>query len=357
MGDREAPFDESAPGALDCTSTGQVLTSLGGRTVYQLSAECLEKILPSNSLGDTLSDARAFRRRARKTLHQLLALPTEKTPLKSRIYSSHTRKKLHIEEFVFHSEPSIRVTGWFLKPAAGSGPLPTILHVSEGNRNTAIIEWGELCNLARKGYAVCAIDMRGLDDSIRHYPPAGPNFYYVGGEHLYEGYDWACFTLGKPALGQRVWDCLRCLDYLESRPDVDKNGIHGLGEHGAALAILMAAVLDNRLYSILLQAPIATYKSIVESKGYDLKLSWFLYGILQHFDLPDLVGSLAPRRCWLLNATNAVGEPLPESKLSRLYKNAIETFKRANAEEELKFLVQTDVEESNALEGWLRTLS
>ncbi|HVB29419.1 MAG TPA: acetylxylan esterase, partial [Terriglobia bacterium] len=313
-GTEEAEFDDSPPDALNCTTTGQVLTSLGGRTVVQLSADRLQKLMPANPLGNTPSDTRAFRERARGTLQRLLALPARKTPLDSRAVSSHTRKDVHIEEIVLRSEPSIRVTGWFLKPAQGNGPFPTVLQVSEGNKNNAIRETGEMVHLVRKGFAVCSIDLRGLGDSIPRLPATGPVFF--GRRNLQEYYAWASFALGKPVLGQRVWDCLRCLDYLESRPDVDRNRIHGFGDRGAAIAILLAAVLDDRLHSLLLDSPVATYRSIVESEAYSLQLPWFLYGVLEHFDLPDLVGSLAPRRCWLLNASNAEAKPLPESKLS-----------------------------------------
>ena len=42
----EAEFDESAPEALNCTSTGQVLTSLGGRSVVRLNSDRLRAPSP-----------------------------------------------------------------------------------------------------------------------------------------------------------------------------------------------------------------------------------------------------------------------------------------------------------------------
>ena len=48
-GTEEAEFDKSAPDALNCTSTGQVLTSLGGRSVVQLNADRLRTLCPVNS--------------------------------------------------------------------------------------------------------------------------------------------------------------------------------------------------------------------------------------------------------------------------------------------------------------------
>ena len=138
---------------------------------------------------------------------------------------------------------------------------------------------------------------------------------------MHERYVWACFTLGKPVLGQRVWDFLRCLDYLQSRRDVDQNRIHGLGEKGAALAVLLSGVLDDRLHSMLLDSPVATYRSVVESEAYSLEFSWFLYGVLKHFDIPDLVGSVAPRPCWILNAADSQGKTLAESEVLSLYRH------------------------------------
>ena len=348
-GTEEADFDEAAPGELDCTATGQVLTSLGGRTVVQLNSD---RLTSANSPQITLSDIGTFRQSARGTLRRLLALPTEKSPLESATLSSHSRKGVQIEEIVFRSEPSIRVTGWFLKPLQSSGPFPTILHVSERGKEDAPEETGELVRLAQKGFAVCSVDLRGLGFSIPRPAAAGPVFYH--GDNLQEDYAWASFTLGKPVLGQRVWDCLRCLDYLESRPDVDQARIHGLGEQGGAIALLMAAVLDDRLSSLMLDSIASTYRSLVEAKTYSLGFTWFLYGILNQFDLPDLVATLAPRPCWILNAASPEGLPLSETKLGAVYRRGLAAYQQANAGERLRLLVHLDRERPKVVDNWLK---
>ena len=351
-GTTEAEFDESPPGALNCTSTGQVLTSLGGRSVVELNSDRLRTVTPADQPVHTPDEVKAARGRAQKTLKQLLALPAERTPLDARVLSSNTRKDVVIEEFVLRSEPLIRVGGWFLRPAKGDGPFPTILVSSEVGARRFAYETSEVGDLARKGFAVCAVDLRGLGDSRPHYPTTGPAFYHGG---FREGYPWACFTLGKPVLGQRVWDFLRCLDYLQSRSDVDKDRIHGLGERAAALAVLLSGVLDDRLHSVLLDHPIATYRSIVESKAYSLELSWFLFDVLKHFDLPDLTALLAPRPCWILNAANSQGETLAESEVSALYKQALEAFKQLSAPEQIRFVVRPEQERTEVFQEWLRT--
>ena len=98
----------------------------------------------------------------------------------------------------------------------------------------------------------------------------------------------------------------------------------GLGEGGAALAVVLAGVLDDRLQSLLLDRPLATYQSVVESEAYLLDLSWFLYSVLNHFDIPDLIGSLGPRPCWIVNAADSDGETLPESEVLARYTGAVQ---------------------------------
>ncbi len=349
-GTEEAEYDSSAPGTLDCTSTGQVLTSLGGRSVIQLNEEQLRKAAPADHRGG----AETSRERARQIIKKLLALPARRTPLNPRIISSNTwRKGIVVDEFVLHSEPRVRVPGWFLRPAKGSAPFPTVIYVSEKNRNAVMNEMSAIGNLVEKGFAVCAVDLRGLGTTLPHYPAAGPAFYH--GEHLHDGYAWACFTLGQPALGQRVWDLLRSIDYLQSRRDVDSKRILGLGEKGAALAVLLSGALDNRLHSMLLDRPLATYRSVVESPTYSLGFSWFLYGILKHFDIPDLAGLLAPRPCWILNAQNAQGEAMAESEIQSIYTNPVEKFKESNAGQKLRFIVRPGDQSAQVFHDWLES--
>jgi len=352
-GDGEAEFENSPPGTLNCTSTGQVLTSLGGRSVVHLNTERLREITRPRPTIRSADDLKSARQRAQTVLRKLLGLPALRTPLNPEIISSNVWKDdIAVDGFTFNSEPLVRVTGWFLRPAKG-GPFPTVLYVAEGNKNHILYETSEISGLARKGVAVCAIDLRGLGVSTPRSPSAGPVFY--NDVPLRERYAWASFCLGKPVLGQRVWDFLRCLDYLETRREVDPHRILGLGEKGAALAVLLCGVLDERLRSMLLDGPIASYQSIVESQAYSLDLSWFLFGILEHFDLPELAALLAPRPCWLLNAANATDESLPESEVTSIYEYAVGAFKVSNAEGEIRFAVRPKHAKADVFNEWLKT--
>jgi hypothetical protein len=71
--------------------------------------------------------------------------------------------------------------------------------------------------------------------------------------------------------------------------------------------------------------------------------------------MADLVGALAPRHCWLLNATNSKSEHFPQLKLSAIYRRAPDFYTLGGASEGLNLLVQSADKRQNVLDNWLRT--
>jgi cephalosporin-C deacetylase-like acetyl esterase len=349
-GTDESDFDSAPPESLNCTSTGQVLTSLGGRSLVELNRQRARVVAPHSLFNGPPADAETVRKRVRDRLRGLLALPSDRSPLEPRILSKNTRKGLTIEEFDLQTEPNLCVPGWFIRPARPEGRLPTMLYVSEGRKDDVVEEPGEMDAFVRQGFAVCAFDGRGLGISSPGYPSAGPLFYQW--EHRDDGFAWACLTLGKPVLGQRVWDLIRCLDYLEARPDVNGAAIRVLGNAAGGLVALLGTVLDDRAKALLLRQVVADLGSVVESEDYTLRLSSFLFGILRELDFPDLAATLAPRPCWLLNAEGARGERLAVSQVSGRYQTALNHYARLGAGTKLRFLVQPDQEWISPALAW-----
>jgi len=354
-GNEEAEFDTSPPDSLNCTRTAEVLTSLGGRSLVQINSDRARALAASSLLRQTSADPAALRQRVREQLHGLLGLPSEREPLRPQVLSVSTGQSLTIEEFEFRSEPQIRVPGWLIKPLEAKLPLPTLLYVSEDGKDSILDEPREMDGIVRHGYAFCVIDLRGLGVTAPRFPLAGPLFYGYEDPDIKDAYAWASLVLGKPVLGQRVWDLLRCLDYLETRADVDRGRVYLLGVEGGGLATLLAAALDDRPRSILLYRTLANLRSVIESQDYSLRLPWFVVGFLQQFDLPDLVGALAPKTCWLLNAAGADGERLPESSVRERFNTSAEYYAKNGAEGRLRFLVQPDQEKSQAILSWLES--
>ena len=316
-GTDEAEYDASPAGSLDCTSTGRVLTSLGGRSVVQVSIDRAHEMMAGSPFATKGPEVDQLVPSVRGALARLLVLPRVRTPLRSKVLSSNRAKDVLIEEVQFESEPGLRTLGWFVKPAAGTSSYPTVLYVSDA-ADDVVAEPSSLERVLKSGHAVYAVMLRGSGIATPRLPRGGPRFYDEG-RHVAERFAWTSLILGLPVVGQRVWDTLRAMDYLASRPDVNSSQIRMLGSGAPGLAALLAAVMDGRSRSLLLDRTLVSYFSIVAAEDYSLPLDWFVSGILRKFDLPDLVASLSPRPCWLLNTVDPQGQVLAESAVRQSY--------------------------------------
>jgi pimeloyl-ACP methyl ester carboxylesterase len=211
----------------------------------------------------------------------------------------------------------VRIVGWYVSPQDDKSTHPCVLFISNGYADEAVAEPSSFDGLLGAGHAVCAIAVRGTGLSTPRPPRAGPVFYQQ--MELGERFAWANLVLGKSAMGQRVWDILRTIDYLHSRPDVNASQIRMIGHEDAGLAALMAAALDPSVRSVLLTRTVVSYMSIVQSTDYSLALDWFVPGILRQFDIPDIVASISPRPVWLVDAVGASGSILPISDVRTTY--------------------------------------
>ena len=350
-GSEEAEFEVFPEERLYATSTGQVLTSIGGRSVVQLNRDRAEKLTPASpfrSAGDTMGPAQ---QEIYDGLVKLLALPQQRQPLQSRVRSSNPRKSVVIEEIQFESQPGIRIPGWFLTPLPGSRARSTVLYLTEGDQGDKVVEEpGSMDGLLAAGHAVYAISLRGLGITTPRLPNRGPRFY-DSGFRMDENYTWTSLILGSPVIGQRVWDALRAIDYLASRPDVDPSQIRLLGAGSAGLVALMAGFLDKRPRSVLLDQTLVTYASIIQSADYSLNLSWFVPGILRSFDLPDIAAGLSPRPCWILNGTGPSGQVLPETSVREQYRRRLDE----SASAHVRFIVSPEHEAQDRYLEWLKS--
>lgn len=347
----EAPLDHIPEEKLHATSTGQVLTSLGGRSVVQLNADRAEIVISKSQFLNARMDTPKIRTEASTALAGLLALPRQRSPLHSRVRSSNPRNGVVIEEVQFESEPGMRIPGWFVKPSESGHKLPTVLYLTDDGGDDVVAEPGSMESLVAAGYAVCAISPRGLGLTAPRFPHEGPNYY--SGLPLKERFAWSCLVLGRPIVGQRVWDTLRAIDYLIGRPDVDASTLRVAGVRNLGLAAIMAATLDQRVHSVLADRTLVSFASIVQSNTYSIDLAWFVSGILHKFDLPQIVATIHPRPVWILNGTDANGEVLSEASLRQQYSQGMPH--EVPPPSTLRLVVNLEQDPQVSYLDWLRT--
>jgi dienelactone hydrolase len=102
-------------------------------------------------------------------------------------------------------------------------------------------------NLVRRGYVVLTYDPVGQGERSQFWDAAKKQsrFNLVCGEHAVLGNP--LYLLGTNLARYRVWDGVRALDYLASRPDVDAERIGCVGNSGGGTLTAYIAALDPRV--------------------------------------------------------------------------------------------------------------
>jgi hypothetical protein len=164
-------------------------------------------------------------------------------------------------------------------------------------------------------------------------------------------YSLVSLSVGEPLIGQRVSDVLCCVDYLASRPDIDPSRIGLFGSGSKGLEALFGAALSDRVRTLLLERTLTDFGSLVAAEDYDLTVDSFTFGLLRHFDLPDVCSAIAPRPLWLVKPVGPKGTNLPLSTVNERYAGTRNTY--AGAQRADRFLVEIG-ETDRAFGRWVQ---
>ena len=212
------------------------------------------RALAERSLADiqTLDDWNKAKDKYRAQLHEMLGLDPlpPKTDLKATITGKLDHPDFTVEKLHFQSRPGLYVTANLYLPKKLEKPAPTILYVcghavvktngvSYGNK-VGYQHWGAW--FARNGYVCMLIDTVQLGEleGIHH------------GTHNKDMWWWN--SRGYSAAAAEAWNCVRALDYLETRPEVDKTRFGVTGRSGGGAYSWWIAALDERIKAA---APVA----------------------------------------------------------------------------------------------------
>jgi acetyl esterase/lipase len=101
---------------------------------------------------------------------------------------------------------------------------------------------------------------------------------------------------GKVMWGMMVYDSLRAVDYLVSRPDIDPNRIGTMGiSMGSTMAWWIAA-LDPRIKVCIDLCCLTDYQTLIANRGLDLHdVYYYVPSLLKHFTTAQINGLIAPR--------------------------------------------------------------
>lgn len=202
-------------------------------TAAKISAQSLASI-------QTLADWQQQRPIARREVLYMLGLDPmpKRTPLKASVTGILDRPGYRIEKIVFQSLPGLYVTGNLYLPHHPIGPLPTILYVCGHSPHPMGAKWDYQDRVqwfAEHGYACLILDTL--------------EFGEVAGIHhgIHDLNMWNWLSLGYTPAGVEVWNAMRAVDYLETRPEIDKHRIGITGISGGGAVTWFTAAVDERI--------------------------------------------------------------------------------------------------------------
>ncbi|MEO8657903.1 MAG: acetylxylan esterase [Bryobacteraceae bacterium] len=322
---------------LDCTPTGQVLTSLGGETVFTINRAFAQQLSKKRATVTGPASLKPYQERIRRAaIERSGHKPSPKEPPPFTRYGTIQRQGFTIEKFVYDSEPGIQIPALLYMPAAGPSRRPAVVLVDDAGKSASAKTGPQL---ASTGVAVLALDLRGMGETR---PPGEVNaseFYRYFGN--FED-AMTAIIMNRTLVEMRARDILRGIDLLASRTDIDASAISGIGRGGAAVPLLYAAVFDARLRALSLEQMLVSYDAVVSTGMHRLIFENIVPGALIDYDLPDLVAAVAPRPVAITDAQSPFGVSLPRAAVEQAYQPAFRAFQAVGAGASLRFHIAID---------------
>lgn len=190
-------------------------------------------------------------------------------PPQEKVLSAKEEEKYVEYEIEIDSTPTRRIKVVLTVPRQRKGKAPAVvcIHGHGGNRRIVYQDASPYRGFARvlaeSGYVTISTD--------------------VGQHKVYEE--------GRTLMGERLWDVMRCVDYLTTREEVDRGRIGCAGlSLGGEMAMWLGA-MDTRVKVTVSSGFLTTVENI--RKGHCP--CWNFPGLTENFDFADIYSLIAPR--------------------------------------------------------------
>jgi cephalosporin-C deacetylase-like acetyl esterase len=195
----------------------------------------------------TKADAEQYVRSAQERIRTSFGPEPDRTPLNPRVTGTIEREAYRIENVIFDSRPGFPVTANLYIPRGQTSPMPAVVgtcgHSTNGKAAEAYQSFAQ--GLARLGYVCLIYDPIGQGERLQYVKEdLSPTIGSGTREHLHAGNQQ--FLVGEFFGMWRAWDGIRALDYLLTRPEVDKRHIGVTGNSGGGTMTTWLCGVEQR---------------------------------------------------------------------------------------------------------------
>jgi len=311
----------------DATDADKAFAAYFRTETLRLQERCLADI---HEVAD-LENGRPVRRQQLQEMLGLDPMPP-RSDLKATITGTLEQPDFTVEKLHFQSMPGLYVTGNLYVPKNLQAPAPTVLYlcghakvkidgVSYGNK-THYQHWGSW--FARNGYVCLILDSVQLGE--------------IEGIHsAFQKGQWWWNSRGYSAAGAEAWNCIRALDYLETRPEVDRTRIGVTGRSGGGSYSWTIAALDDRIKVACPTAGMTDMQNHVVDGCIEGHCGCMFTVNTYRWDYPQIAALVAPRPLLICNTDKDTIFPL--DGVSRLHEKIRGIYELYNAPEKLGLLI------------------
>lgn len=254
---------------------------------------------------------------------EVMKFPSGDIPLKGQVLDRLDYDAFYIEKVVYQAEEGQFITANLYLPKEVEFPVPAVAVGTGhgGSKSTDYNQYGGQV-YAQAGCVVLIPDNIGEGD--RRF----------GGGH-WSLTDIAALS-GRPIQGKMIWDLIRGIDYLYTRPEVDRERIASMGHSLGGFVSSYAAALDERV-KLVIPASSAAVSHLGEQ--YLTNCCFKPFRVNCYADRPEIVGLIAPRAC-LINA--GTRDVVRFDRVQETYRLARRVYALFECEDKLGFNIAHD---------------
>ncbi|QEL15219.1 alpha/beta hydrolase family protein [Limnoglobus roseus] len=257
--------------------------------VKQQAKTLREKDTPPATLADWQKQRTELRA---KLLAAWGGFPEKPCPLDVQKHGELKRDGYTVEKITIQTRPGVRMTANAYVPDK-KGKLPAILMVHghwKGAKQDPVVQ-SRCIGAAKLGFFVLCVDAfgageRGVGKAL--------------GEYHGEMTAATLLPVGLPLSGLQVYENMRAVDYLLTRPEVDGDRIGITGASGGGNQTMYAAAMDERLKAAVPVCSVGNYQAYL---GAACCLCEVVPGALQFTEESGLLSMVAPRALMIVSAT------------------------------------------------------
>jgi pimeloyl-ACP methyl ester carboxylesterase len=259
-------------------------------------------------------DWKTWREGTRRAVLKVLGLQRfpARTPLKPRVVGTIDRGDFVIEKIVLETRPNFLMTANLYRPKKPVRRAPAVLCVHGHTMKGKVWDTMQIraTNYARAGWIALTVDATGHGERV----------------HIGHRRTFATITAGMPLEGVQVWDNMRCIDYLISRPEVDAKRIGITGCSGGGNQTMYTAALDERIAAAVAVVSVSTLRGqIFTPNGIGCQCECIPNLMRHKLENVAVCALIAPRPLRVINGTKDEVFPIQHTRvankhLQRFYK-------------------------------------